>query len=708
MRSKKLKIFVSILLIIVIIFMQCGNVLAMSMPPPPPGIPSQGADEAPGKPVTIPNDDPQTKPSEPVTPSEPSEPSGPRYETKEHPIKIEGNIYEDLGYTKPGTAGGSGSEDDQWHKDDERTRTFINGAVVKLIDSSENVVATQVTGEDGSYSFSPSPGTYSVELQYGNIDGLDLNNTNLIKDVLNYNGHDYITVSTPSGGTEGSSGYIDVDKVETILAGKGVAQVFLLIDCSKTARTTMVNINGETKSRLEVIVDAARELIDELMNSGENIKVGLIFFSGVCYRGASLRPKELVKDGMNGQEYLNKALDEILANDWWVYNTNVLGALDKAYESFHNNDKDTSNRYIVILSDGITTSNGNVQIYKDMSYEEMMNAYNEIIQTTRQKILDLREGGAKIFSIMVKTDVESDNEWVKAFYDKPISDVFYSSQDGQEIVDVIQEDLEEYIIETTEEKEYSSESTVITGYEDSKRRKEVDENFKTFKYDNTIIFDQIDSYNATEEDKEQATELSEKTYMIVKAGSYSIESVPNPSTIYEYDDEGNVEKIIHHVASSYSGQDFVLAKRPAMSLKLTVTATAFRIKLADGQVLLLDTREIGSDVPLIEYMDDEIAHGATIDVQYQINIKNDSSIQCNYLELVNYLPQGFVFAKSSNLLTKEGTNGDFGWVEASVNYLYDNGYISKDTKTAQQGKRMSTIKLDYPNDGFYITPRWGI
>ena len=145
-----------------------------------------------------------------------------------------------------------------------------------------------------------------------------------------------------------------------------------------------------------------------------------------------------------------------------------------------------------------------------------------------------------------------------------------------------------------------------------------------------------------------------------------------------------------------------------MSLRITVTATAFRIKLADGQVLLLDTREIGSDVPLIEYMDDEIAHGATIDVQYQINIKNDSNIQCNYLELVNYLPQGFVFAKSANLLTKEGTNGDFGWVEALVNNLYDNGYISKDTKTAQQRKRMSTIKLDYENDGFYITPRWGI
>ena len=707
MRSKKLKIFVSILLIIIILFMQGGNVLAMSMPPPPPGEPSQGEVEAPEIPVTIPNDDPQT-PSDPVTPSEPSEPSGPEIRPVPHYISITGNIYEDLGYTKPGTAGGHGSEDDQWNKDDERTRTAINGAVVKLIDSSGNVVATQVTGADGSYSFSPSPGTYSIELQYGNIDGLDLNNTNLIKDVLNYNGHDYITVSTPSGGTEGSSGYIDVDKVETILAGKGVAQVFLLIDCSYTSRTTMVNINGETKSRLEVIVDAARELIDELMNSGENIKVGLIFFSGVCYRGASLRPKELVKDGMNGQEYLNKALDEILANDWWVYNTNVLGALDKAYESFHNNDKDTSNRYIVILSDGITTSNGNVQIYKGMSYEQRMNAYSEIIQTTRQKILDLREGGAKIFSIMVKTDVESDNEWVKAFYDNPISDVFYSSQDGQEIVDVIQEDLEEYIIETTEEKEYSSESTVITGYEDSNRRKEVDEKFETFKYDNTIIFDQIDSYNATEEDKEQATELSEKTYMIVKAGSYSIDSVPNPSTIYEYDDEGNIVKIIHHVASSYSGQNFVLAKRPAMSLKLTVTATAFRIKLADGQVLLLDTREIGSDVPLIEYMDDEIAHGATIDVQYQINIKNDSNIQCNYLELVNYLPQGFVFAKSANLLTKEGTNGDFGWVEASVNYLYDNGYISKDTKTAQQGKRMSTIKLDYKNDGFYITPRWGI
>lgn len=675
MRSKKLKVFVSILLIIIILLMQAtySNAFPSGFPTEPGPLPD---------PPTPPD---ANKPSGPSTPSQP-QPSGPQVITIEHKVSITGNIYEDLGIIMPGTNG----------NDATRSKTPINGAVVKLIDSSGNVVATQVTGEDGSYSFSPSPGTYSVELQYGNIDGLDLNNTNLIRNVLKYNGHDYITVETPNSSSEGT---INIDKEEVILGGKGVAQVYLLIDCSLTTRTTKVNINGEIKTRMQIIGDAAKSLVDELLSSGDNIRVGLVVFSGTSYVPIALE---------NDSELLKMAIDDVVSNNWYTHNTNLVGALDKAKEWFYNNDKEHSNRYMIILSDGVPSSDGVNEVVQGMSDQELEQLAETIQKSTRKKLEELKEDGIKIFSLMVKWELDSDNEWVKEIFDKPASDEFYTAKDGQEMVDAIQEDLKEYIIETTEEKEYSSESTVITGYEDSNRRKEVDEKFETFKYDNTIIFDQIDSYNATEEDKEQAKELSKKTYMIVKAGSYSIESVPNPSTIYEYDDEGNVEKIIHHVASSYSGQDFVLAKRPAMSLKLTVTATAFRIKLADGQVLLLDTREIGSDVPLIEYMDDEIAHGATIDVQYQINIKNDSSIQCNYLELVNYLPQGFVFAKSANLLTKEGTNGDFGWDEALVNYLYDNGYISKDTKTAQQGKRMSTIKLDYKNDGFYITPRWGI
>ena len=679
MRSKKLKVFVSILLIIIILLMQATYSNAY---------PSAFPDE-PGPLQDPPTPPDANKPSNPVTPSQPSEPSGPEIRPVPHYISITGNIYEDLGIIMPGTNG----------NDAIRSKTPINGAVVKLIDSSGNVVATQVTGEDGSYSFSPSPGTYSVELQYGNIDGLDLNNTNLIRNVLKYNGHDYITVETPNSSSEGA---INIDKEEVILGGKGVAQVYLLIDCSYTTRTTKVNINGEIKTRMQIIGDAAKSLVDELLSSGDNIRVGLVVFSGTSYVPIALE---------NDSELLKMAIDDVVSNNWYTHNTNLVGALDKAKEWFYNNDKEHSNRYMIILSDGVPSSDGVNEVVQGMSDQELEQLAETIKKSTRKKLEELKEDGIKIFSLMVKWELDSDNEWVKEIFDKPASDEFYTAKDGQEMVDAIQEDLKEYIIKHTDSKDYSSESTVITGYEDSNRRKEVDEKFETFKYDNTIIFDQIDSYNATEEDKEQATELSEKTYMIVKAGSYTINSpAPTPGDIViERDEEtGEPTVIERHFNTSWSGQDFVLAKRPAMSLKLTVTATAFRIKLADGQVLLLDTREIGSDVPLIEYMDDEIAHGATIDVQYQINIKNDSNIQCNYLELVNYLPQGFVFAQSANLLTKEGTNGDFGWVEASVNNLYDKGYISKDTKTAQQGKRMSTIKLDYENDGFYITPRWGI
>ena len=195
------------------------------------------------------------------------------------------------------------------------------------------------------------------------------------------------------------------------------------------------------------------------------------------------------------------------------------------------------------------------------------------------------------------------------------------------MVDSIKEDLEQYIISTTEVKEYTSSYMVIGGYEDEERRKEVNSNFDTFNYNNTIMFDQIDNYNGTAEDIEKAQELSSKTWMRVIGGTYTIEAVPNPDTEYEYDDEGELVAIIYHKPDAYNDQNIVLAKIPAFSLHITTTATALEITLADHSVLSVETRDIGSEIPLLQYMDDEIAHGATIKIEFTVRIQNNSGLR---------------------------------------------------------------------------------
>ena len=92
---------------------------------------------------------------------------------------------------------------------------------------------------------------------------------------------------------------------------------------------------------------------------------------------------------------------------------------------------------------------------------------------------------------------------------------------------MITKSVKQYLINSTDEKEYSSSFTVLAGCEDKERRDEVDKNFEIFNYGNTIMFDQIENYNATSSSQEQAKKLSDLTKMKVLGGqNYVISHKP--------------------------------------------------------------------------------------------------------------------------------------------------------------------------------------
>ena len=625
---------------------------------------------------------PPTPPDDPSTPSQPGTvPStGPVTITQTHMTEINGYVYEDIGQVI-GTDG----------TDSTNLKLPVEGVTVNLL-SGEQVVSSLITDSSGYYSFSPGAGNYTVEFIYGDIGGQAANNINLVRHILKYNGHDYITVQTPK-----DQEYIHVEELEIQHSGKGSAQVFLAVDCSAVMRNTQVEVNNQTKTRLQIAADSAKILINELVESGDNIFIGLVFFSGTSYRAVSL-----TKD----TEVLYQALDDIVANGWQTPNTNIVGAIDKVMESYYNNDTNNSNRYLAILSDGIPTSDGEHQTYYDMSDSEIQNTLEIIKKSTKDKLNEIKDKGVKTFSLIVEGD-EDENLWAEDIFGKPISDIFVSAKDGQEMVNAINEDLQEYIISTTETKEYTSSYTVLAGYEDAERRKTVDNNFQTFTYNNTIPFKQINSYNATNEDISQAVDLSKKTWMRVVGGTYKIESMPSPDTEYKYDDDGELIQIIKHVEASYDNQNIILARRPALSLIITTTTTGMQISLADHSILTEEVMDVEEDLPLIFYMDNEISHGATVKLEYTIRIKNDSSIQCNYLELVNHLPVGFIFSQDTINITELKTNKDYGWEQTDLQSLYDSGYVS--LETLNQYKNRVTLKITLDNNGqgengFYIPP----
>ncbi len=643
-----------------------GNAQGESGPIPPP---------------TTPPDSPQTNPS-PQPPGEtiPTEYNY-YYET------ISGNVWEDLGHTATGTASNS---------DNGKQRTPARGVTV-LLKQGNNVVESTVTDENGNYSFSPPDGTYSIEFWYGDLSKINMQDKELVKSTLKYNGHDYITEKTPS-----SNSYISSEEIEIKQSGKGAAQVFIALDCSYSSRTTKVNVYGQMKTRLQVATESAEKLINALIDSGENIYIGLVFFSGTNYRAVSLT---------KNKELLSKALEEINNNNWYTPNTDIIGALNKAKESFYNNDKENSNRYIAILSDGIPTSDGTVQVYNNESESATLSKlYNQIGPNTKKKVEDLVKEGIKVISLFAKSDDSEEVAYVESIF-KDTSSIYATMQDGEETIKMITQNIKQYLINSTEEKEYSEYNNVIAGYEDSTRRAEVDKNFETFYYSNTILFEQINSYDATNEAREQANKLSELTKMRVVGGqNYTIKRKPagTPERIEIKDEEtGEVIKIIYNISTGYSGQDLALGKRPMFSLVTTTTATGLEIILSDGSILDVQTREMGSTFPIIKSIDDELTHGATIRIEYTICIKNDSSIQCNYLELVNHLPPGFIYSRNVKLITENKKNSDYGFEEVSLQNLYDNGYISEETLNYSKTRRTIKTTLDNKGkgkDGFYIAP----
>lgn len=633
-------------------------------------------------PPPTPSDSPQTKPS--TTPSEGN--SGPSIPTETITCytSISGNVYEDLGYANIGTGGSDDTRDND---------NPIEGVTVNLM-SGGGVVASQVTGPDGSYEFRPSPGTYSLQFIYGDTSNIDKNNTALMQKALKYNGQDYITVSVP-----GKEEYLDTERIEIEQSGKGALQFFIALDCSSSMRYTDVEYNGEIRSRLDIAVEAAKQLCSTLIDSGDNIYIGLVFFSGTSYRAVSLT-KDLT--------LLYSALDDINNNDWYTANTNLVGALDKAYESYYNNTDD-SNRYLAVISDGVPTSDGNTETYYNDSDDTLYSKLDTISETTAAKLDEIRSNGVKVISLITYSEDPKEDEYVQKIFNNGHSTVFQPIEDGYKTADIIKQALKDYLISHTEEKYYSSSHTVLAGYEDAGRREEVDAQFDLMNYNNTIMFDQIENYNS----QEVAQELSDKTYMVVNGGeNYTITSVPNPSRIEitETDPdtgETKVVKIIQYVEAAYSGRNLVLAQRPGFSLVTDITATGLRVILQNGQQIGVQTRDPGSDFPIIQTLDKELAQGTTIQIEYTITIKNDSSIQCDYLELINYLPTKFVYDPDTKLITAEGTNGDTGWESISLDDLLAQNLVTQET--VDKFRLNSALKLTLDNagqgeNGFYIAP----
>lgn len=605
---------------------------------------------------------------------------------------IEGNVNEEVGEcsTSENTASDSGSR-------------AIPIPYVK-VQFGDNVVRTD---SNGHFQIGGTPGSHDLTYTYGDISGLS--DKTAIQTALKYNGHDYIVSSIKANDMVISRTSI----IETIIkqSGKGCSQVFLLIDCSSSMRFNKVNIYGQQKSRIQVIVDSAKDLVDSLIDSGENIYIGIVAFSGTSYKALGLSQDKGV---------LKAKLQKIVDKNWYNGNTNMVAALDKAEDSFLNKGSD-SNRTIILLSDGIPTSDGNTKTYSDDSDETIMAKLRTVKESTINKVKQVVNGGTKLYTLISKSDPDV-NEWAAQIFQGNATR-FSNVEEGAQVVNEITQEIESFILTNTDEQTYTDKIQIIKGAENATRRQEVNNYFanKKFYYGiennnsiRTSLFQQIDNYNNIED----ANKLSELTYMTIDRGSYTLDEITHELGIFTRTEEkeelnpitGEMETVTYTYIDEYREEPYnvgtvYLAQLPALSLVTKTTATGLQVVLADHQILQSQVQQPGSDIPLIQVLDDEISHGATIIVEYAITVKNQSSIQCNHLELLAHLPPNFVYRENNNLITESSTNSSQGWKLVNKEDLYSQGYITSETLEQNKGRQAIMITLDNEGqgaDGFYI------
>ena len=644
---KKLENLIIFLLLISFLGCQSGIVYGMSYSnnreftqtrPAPSSGGSGGTYTPPSTPPTNPDTDASSSIDEYVT----------LYST----VGIQGNISEEIesiNSTKIGT-----SESDEASKDSQSVGIAYPRVTIVDNDTNQTNPAT-TTDENGNYQFNLSswslgPHSYHLEYTYPDVTESEIDAIKSIDDAkkiqskLKYNGQDYQASDEKS------------DFSTIVASGKSAAQVYLVLDCSASMDDEIeITENGKTekKRKIDIEKQVATNIINSLLSGEKNIYVGLVVFTGVCYRRVALTN--------NAQTLIDSLKGTIEFSDTGY--TNIKSALEKANNSFINTDEDNSNRYIFLLSDGLPTSDGNdsnTLYYVDPTSSDAasITAENDqklqnIANSTKQAIEDIENYKVKIYSIIATQDLDdNDKAMLNNIFMKDKNKKYNTTKTVDDISKVTKDivnDFEEYVKKSIEieNKGYSAEPT---------DRKNIKENFSKFNFSNTKIFTALDMKITDDESletfKTYAKELLDKTSVTVSTKTSSVtltrESLPNPNPeVQSYTDEnGNeiVTKIIHYsLEDKYEqGPNIYLTKLPQYTITPKISVTGLAVVASTGTVIDRQVTTAEEAENLISTVEKGLLYGSAAVVRYTVNVTNTSLYNdTKTVSILFYVPDGF-------------------------------------------------------------------
>jgi len=138
-----------------------------------------------------------------------------------------------------------------------------------------------------------------------------------------------------------------------------------------------------------------------------------------------------------------------------------------------------------------------------------------------------------------------------------------------------------------------------------------------------------------------------------------------------------------------------LIKREEFEIKLNKRVDSVRFTLADGTVYA-DEKNYSNPMHKLIIIDEELMHGATIEIEYVITIQNLKSLNCTGVKILDYLDYNnnvMTYNSGAKLITDPNkTNADFGWQIKTKNEL--DGVVQNKSMLKESGQYVVSDYLE--------------
>ena len=225
-------------------------------------------------------------------------------------------------------------------------------------------------------------------------------------------------------------------------------EIILVIDNSGS----MDFKTAEGKTRKSILLDSAKNLVNTIFDTSDNVKMGIVKFCGETGLWAPLYAASVITKPTSQREDVIAGLTTV-ENKSVESGTNIQKGLIKAEELF---SESNGNKVIILLTDGCPTEDGEKNHVGNSEMVMSNEKYNTILSNTKNELINIDKKGIRLISLMtgvnsndvdengnVITNTEEDLQAIKTIFgteDNPTAGKFYNVKTA-DISQVIQNDI---------------------------------------------------------------------------------------------------------------------------------------------------------------------------------------------------------------------------------------------------------------------------